>query len=44
MKQKQKRLDDFENLNKYVLELQSKLISKENIDLSNEILKQSKIM
>ena len=34
--------DDFENLNKYVLELQSKLTVKENIDLSNEIIKQSK--
>nr|WP_226799998.1 methyl-accepting chemotaxis protein [Arcobacter suis] len=34
--------DDFDNLNKYVLELKSKFTSQENISLSDEIVKQSK--
>ncbi len=38
----QKVRDDFSNLTKSVLDLQSKLSSKENIELCNEIIKHSK--
>ncbi|MDZ7818587.1 MAG: methyl-accepting chemotaxis protein [Aliarcobacter sp.] len=38
----QKVRDDFANLNKSILELQSKLNSKENIDLCNELIEHSK--
>ena len=38
----QKVRDDFSNLDKSVLELQSKLSSKENIDLCNELIEHSK--
>ena len=38
----QKVRDDFSNLNNSVLDLQKKLTNKENIELCNEIVKQSK--